>query len=1313
YRMLESPQDESVVRWGNEGDSFVVLENEKFTKHILPKHFKHSNFASFVRQLNKYDFHKVRHSNEENGQSPYGAGAWEFKHPDFKMNNKEALDNIRRKAPAPRKPNTNPEDLVIPTQQMDMFNTQLVATQQQLQQLQERYNELSIHHSMLLQELVGMQKTIVNHEHIMQSVMQYLQNVDAQRRRDSRLVNPNPFPDGGSGAHNGNMDPANQQVPGMDDDAPASPLQHASKLLSETNADVMLNPRNLEHMNELAMRMNGTLTTPPPDFSRNGTRPASRGAAPHSASSSTSMRIGDIDNLVYPVGQNNGIDPMYSEHIHNIPYPLPSKPVESTDPRYRAPEQRKKSAQVDPGWIRQPQILLVEDDQTCRRIGSKFLYAFNCAIDSALDGLEAVNKMNSGSKYDLVLMDIIMPNLDGVSACHLIRQFDSTPIIAMTSNIRSDDISMYFQHGMNDVLPKPFTKEGLLLMLEKHLAHLKKPSAGMDAMVPPAVQAPTAMQHSSGRPSLKDEDSPSKSPTTGSNWNSPSQMPGVSPVGSSVTEEYMNTVHGHHPTAFGVPTQMPAGIQYNTSPQMPMGARQQGGQQHRRQISEITGGDELNNPNKRQQIEKPRSGDDTVEEPFQAVVLADSYEPKFYPLTLEKPRCLLTLANTPLIEYTFEFLANAGVEEVFVYCGAHTDLLEEYIQNSKWYAPSSPFSKVELIRSTSHTVGDAMRDLDHRGFLVGDFLVLYGDVVSNLSLKDALAAHKARREKDKNAIMTMVLREAGEKHRTKAQEASPVFIIDPTKDRCLHFEQIHSREHSERHHVNIAADLLAENEEIEIRNDLIDCGIDICTPDVLALWSDNFDFQAPRRGFLHSVLKDYELNGKTIHTHIVDNHYAARVRNLQAYDAVTQDVISRWAYPLCPDSNLMADQTYRYHKGNIYKEQGVILARSSVINRGTVIGMDTSIGEGSRISNSVIGRECQIGDNVTIEGAYIWDQAIIEDNAVIKKAIIADKAHVGRGCRVEPGALVSFGVRISNEMVVDSSSRLTTAKRKRLEGEEVERAPSDPKVVGQDGIGVEFVDEDDDEEDEVVEGLVPKRSIYSLAHLSVSNESISTLDSESDFTDEAMGHHDRSASGSFLSVASDASSHHASNFDHEAAESLLDSFRKGDDTANIQLELASLRMSTNASEHQVRRAVVTAVLRRISDVLQSGSVSVKQATDQVLSPHQTLLQRTMFDKNASSKADQVDFLLLMQADLSHRNEGDSILLHASMKLYDMDVIEDDAFEQWWADDKSSADEAMKKVRSKTQQFIDFLAQSDDESSEDEEEEDDDEDDDDE
>ena len=68
------------------------------------------------------------------------------------------------------------------------------------------------------------------------------------------------------------------------------------------------------------------------------------------------------------------------------------------------------------------------------------------------DGLEAVNKINQAGAgphtYNLILMDIIMPQLDGVSATVCIREIlPSTPIIAMTSNIRADDIDMYFRYG--------------------------------------------------------------------------------------------------------------------------------------------------------------------------------------------------------------------------------------------------------------------------------------------------------------------------------------------------------------------------------------------------------------------------------------------------------------------------------------------------------------------------------------------------------------------------------------------------------------------------------------------------------------------------------------------------------------------------------------------------------------------------------------------------------------------------------------------------------------------------------------------------
>ena len=78
--------------------------------------------------------------------------------------------------------------------------------------------------------------------------------------------------------------------------------------------------------------------------------------------------------------------------------------------------------------------------------------------------------------------------------------------------------------------------------------------------------------------------------------------------------------------------------------------------------------------------QKSAGGEEEREEPLQAVVFADSYETRFAPFTLERPRCLLPLANTPLIEYTLEFLAGASVEEVLVYCGNHTGQVEEYLK---------------------------------------------------------------------------------------------------------------------------------------------------------------------------------------------------------------------------------------------------------------------------------------------------------------------------------------------------------------------------------------------------------------------------------------------------------------------------------------------------------------------------------------------------------------------------------------------------------------------------------------------------------
>lgn len=145
-------------------------------------------------------------------------------------------------------------------------------------------------------------------------------------------------------------------------------------------------------------------------------------------------------------------------------------------------------------------------------------------------------------------------------------------------------------------------------------------------------------------------------------------------------------------------------------------------------------------------------------------------------------------------------------------------------------------------------------------------------------------------------------------------------------------------------------------------------------------------------------------------------------------------------------------------------------------------------------------------------------------------------------------------------------------------------------------------------------------------------------------------------------------------------------------------------MSTNASDHQVRRSVVSAFVKRIVQLTSSGT-SVREAIAQVFGQHKDLVDRSIFDKNAASKVDQVDFMLLLQADLAHRDNGESILLTATTKLVELEIIEDDGVLQWWDDAKSVENEDMKKVRGKTQQLIDFLNQSSEEESSDEEDDD--------
>ncbi|KAG0146983.1 hypothetical protein CROQUDRAFT_656621 [Cronartium quercuum f. sp. fusiforme G11] len=103
YTMVNDPATDHLIRWTEpSGDSFFVVSSERFGRELLPKYFKHSNFGSFVRQLNMYGFHKVPHLNQGvlQGEVPE-TEMLEFTNPHFQRGQPDMLCLIQRKKTAP------------------------------------------------------------------------------------------------------------------------------------------------------------------------------------------------------------------------------------------------------------------------------------------------------------------------------------------------------------------------------------------------------------------------------------------------------------------------------------------------------------------------------------------------------------------------------------------------------------------------------------------------------------------------------------------------------------------------------------------------------------------------------------------------------------------------------------------------------------------------------------------------------------------------------------------------------------------------------------------------------------------------------------------------------------------------------------------------------------------------------------------------------------------------------------------------------------------------------------------------------------
>ncbi|KAI7860969.1 hypothetical protein BDC45DRAFT_429992 [Circinella umbellata] len=172
YSMVDDPATDSLIRWSADGASFIVERHEHFAKTILPRFYKHNTFASFVRQLNMYDFHKIPTVQQGVLFPDTEREIWEFNHANFRRGRPDLLILVTRKKKDKEGANNGDgNDVAI---SLSSLVKQITSIRSHQQTITHDLHSLQRDNSILWQESLEAREKHQRHQEVIEKILQFL-----------------------------------------------------------------------------------------------------------------------------------------------------------------------------------------------------------------------------------------------------------------------------------------------------------------------------------------------------------------------------------------------------------------------------------------------------------------------------------------------------------------------------------------------------------------------------------------------------------------------------------------------------------------------------------------------------------------------------------------------------------------------------------------------------------------------------------------------------------------------------------------------------------------------------------------------------------------------------------------------------------------------------------------------------------------------------------------------------------------------------------------------------------------------------------
>ena len=395
--------------------------------------------------------------------------------------------------------------------------------------------------------------------------------------------------------------------------------------------------------------------------------------------------------------------------------------------------------------------------------------------------------------------------------------------------------------------------------------------------------------------------------------------------------------------------------------------------------------------------------DQLYKEPPKAVIIGETFTSLLNPLTLDTPNLLLPICGIPIIEFMLDSLSSSSIIKEIIIC---IKKYHDYQQLDKYLKRYHKNLNIKIVQNEEfESVGDCLRRIYAEKLISTDFVLIRGLVIINKDIDELYNIHLQNKSKDKNCLITSVMKKFQNSKEIKTNYDENILIYDDNDKKIYQFEPTFQESNIIKIYKSVNNKKLNVNNNYVVRSDLFETGIEICSNDFLNIINDNFEIKNVRDFIKNILVNEIYLN--TFYVYDLGKElYCGMIRNIESYLNVNFEILNRWGYPIVIDNIDISNKlkiNLKQTRFSIYCHKDTSSEnynKAKLISEVVILDKENYVGKDSKLQKCILCKDVKIGKKCVLQNCIIFKGTEIEDEVVITNSIIGNNCLIKKGVKV-------------------------------------------------------------------------------------------------------------------------------------------------------------------------------------------------------------------------------------------------------------------------------------------------------------------------